>query len=152
MSSCVSDDQSHRRENETTASSASYNNRRFEGRLASTPGPHRHRIYEALPDGRRSGGDEGLGSRLKGGREAVSTDPSVETVLVFLFFSPGTENQCVRRTRNREINHCALININLLLPLPSHKKNRVRLMRLSAMMICCFLYKSGNGTGMLFHE
>ena len=35
--------------------------------LASNPGPHRHRICdrqeEALPDGRRSGGDEGLGSR-----------------------------------------------------------------------------------------
>ena len=47
---------------------------------------------------------------LKGGREAVSTDPSVETVLVF-FFSPGAENQCARRTRNREINHCALMYI-----------------------------------------
>ena len=39
------------------------------GELASNPGPHRHRIYdrgeEPLPDGRRSGGDEGLGSRLR---------------------------------------------------------------------------------------
>ena len=26
----------------------------------------------------------------------------------FFFFSPGAENQCARRTRNREINHCAL--------------------------------------------
>ena len=43
MSTCVSDDQSRRRENETTAA-------------------------------------------LKGGREAVSTDPSIETVLVCLFF------------------------------------------------------------------
>ena len=38
--------------------------------LASIPGPHRHRIYDRreeapLPDGRRSGGDEGLGSRLE---------------------------------------------------------------------------------------
>ena len=49
---------------------------------------------------------------LKGGREAVSTDPSVETVLVF-FFSPGAENQCARRTRNREINHCALTELCL---------------------------------------
>ena len=48
MSTCVSDDQSRRRENETTAS---YNNRRFEGRAGS--GLH---------------------------------DPSVETVLVFVFF------------------------------------------------------------------
>ena len=51
MSTCVSDDQSRRRENETTAS---YNNR-----------------------------------RLKGGREAVSMDPSIETVLVFFFFRPA---------------------------------------------------------------
>ena len=37
--------------------------------VASNPGPHHHRICdrreEPLPDGRRSGGDEGLGSRLQ---------------------------------------------------------------------------------------
>ena len=29
---------------------------------------------------------------------------------IVFFFSPGPENQCARRTRNREINHCALID------------------------------------------
>ena len=44
--------------------------------LASIPGPHLHRIYdrreEALPDGRRSGGDayEGLGSKPEEVRDA----------------------------------------------------------------------------------
>ena len=72
MSTCVSDDQSRRRENETTAS---YNNHRFEGRA---------------------------GSGLHG--------PLYWDSACFFFFSPGAENQCARRTRNREINHCALMN------------------------------------------
>ena len=48
--------------------------------LAAIPGSHRHRIYdrreEALPDGRRSGGDDGLGSRL--GRNSTSTSSMAE--------------------------------------------------------------------------
>ena len=28
--------------------------------------------------------------------------------LLFYFLSPGSDNQCAQRTRNREINHCAL--------------------------------------------
>ena len=44
--------------------------------LALIPGPHRHRIYdrreEALPDGRRSGGDEGMESRLIALKQSIS--------------------------------------------------------------------------------
>ena len=45
-------------------------------------------------------------------REAASTDPYWQKrngakVFFFSFFALGLQNQCARRTRNREINHCA---------------------------------------------
>ena len=41
-------------------------------------------------------------------------------------FSPGPENQCARRTRNREINHCALSQSSILDLESSGSHNRVR--------------------------
>ena len=52
-----------------------------------------------------------------GVREVASADPKFgkngRDRIVF-FYSPGPENHCVRRTRNKEINHCALSEMHRL--------------------------------------
>ena len=42
---------------------------------------------------------------------------------VFFFFHLGPQNQCARRMRNREINHCALMTVREA-PQASHDKHR----------------------------
>ena len=45
-------------------------------------------------------------------RKAASTDPKLDingTDRTVFFFRVAPENQCARRTRNREINHCTLV-------------------------------------------
>ena len=58
--------------------------------------------------------------KLNKGRDSGKRPPAdsklakaERTEVFFFFFSPGPENQCARRTRNRQINHCALRQFEL---------------------------------------
>ena len=72
-------------------------------------------LGEWLQERRAGRGSERERVGLKGRKfqEAASTDPKFgknrKDRIAFFFSSSCPENQCTRRTRNREINHCALM-------------------------------------------
>ena len=75
--------------------------------------------------------------------EVTSTEPKTEGKEMFFFFRRGTENQCARRTKNREINHCVLISLDIFyfdFSLWTTIRNRQRKIVLSGQetfTVCC---------------